>query len=57
MGNVVQHLSVRVPWHDSGWNGAVCSDPARNTSCVLLNNIGENRNDKLEQSAAGLPFH
>lgn len=56
MGNMVQHLSVRVPWHDSGWNGTICTDPARNTSCVLLNGIGPKRDDAYEQKRAGLPL-
>jgi hypothetical protein len=34
------HLSVRVPWHDAGWRGTVCTDPAGNASCILLHNIG-----------------
>lgn len=53
MGNIVQHLSVRVPWHDSGWNGTVCSDPGRNSSCVLLSGIGAKRDDAYEQRLAG----
>ena len=31
-----QHLSIRVPWHDSGWNGTVCAKPASNTACRSL---------------------
>ena len=23
----LRHVSVRVPWHDNGWNGSVCKDP------------------------------
>lgn len=28
------HLSARVAWHDSGWNGHICRNPAANTYCV-----------------------
>ena len=27
------HLSVMVAWHDSGWNGKACLDPAKNVYC------------------------
>jgi hypothetical protein len=33
----LRHISIRVPWHDSGWNGTVCADPAQNTACQLKN--------------------
>jgi len=52
----VQHLSVRVPWHDSGWAGAVCRDPLANSSCVLLENVGRRREDEREVIAAGKGF-
>ena len=29
-----KHLSVRLAWHDSGWNGRLCRDPRANTYCV-----------------------
>ncbi len=34
----VQHLSVRIPWHDTGWTGTVCADPGANHACVMLGN-------------------
>ena len=30
----LRHLSIRVPWHDSGWDGRVCQNPTANTSCL-----------------------
>ena len=36
---MAQHLSIRVPWHDSGWNGCVCRNPGRNQACRILRNI------------------
>ncbi|MHA4815849.1 AAA family ATPase [Streptomyces aculeolatus] len=49
----VQHLSVRVPWHDAGWAGTVCADPGGNHSCVLLAAIGKVRDDRFEVSHRG----
>ncbi len=45
----LQHVSIRVPWHDSGWNGTVCRNPRENTSCLVLKNISENRDDVREE--------
>jgi len=48
-----QHLSIRVPWHDSGWTGTICADPANNGSCLRLTRISAERNDALEIENAG----
>lgn len=48
-----QHLSLRVPWHDHGWNGTVCEDPRSNVACLRLKNIYENRDDDAEASICG----
>jgi hypothetical protein len=53
----VQHITIRVPWHDSGWNGTICSNPCSNTSCLTLPRIGVSRRDDLEQAAAGKSIH
>ena len=37
----LRHISVRVPWHDNGWNGSVCKDPRFNTACLKLKNISD----------------
>lgn len=37
------HITIRVPWHDSAWNGTVCREPAANTSCLILKRIAEER--------------
>lgn len=52
----VQHLSVRVPWHDASWDGTICRDPLGNSSCILLKNIGEKRDDPFEVDNARLPI-
>ena len=49
----LRHLSIRVPWNDSSWEGVVCRNPAANTSCLALRNISERRNDAAEAAVAG----
>ncbi len=48
-----QHLSVRVAWHDSKWNGAVCKHPSQNAFCLNLPRIYSEKNDKTEESLSG----
>ena len=52
----VQHLSIRVPWHDAGWAGTVCDRPAANTACRVLPRISESKDDAAEESIAGQSF-
>ena len=49
----VKHLSVRVPWHDNGWNGTICNNPKANGACLILKNCSKNRNDELEDQLKG----
>ena len=49
----LHHITIRVPWHDSGWSGCVCSRPLDNTSCLILPRIGEGRRDEVETRCAG----
>lgn len=28
------HISVRLAWHENGWNGHICDDPRKNAYCV-----------------------
>jgi hypothetical protein len=53
----LRHLSVRIPWHDAGWDGTVCQRPRENASCLALNRIGATKNDILEQTYAGQLLH
>ena len=39
----MKHISIRVPWHDSNWNGHVCKNPACNTFCKVLPRISMSR--------------
>src|SRR5436190_58228 len=54
--SIVEHISLRVAWHDNGWDGSVCKDPLGNSSCILLKNVGPNRNDAAEVAMAGRPM-
>ena len=47
------HITIRVPWHDSGWAGSVCARPLENTSCLILPRIGEGKRDEVEARRAG----
>ena len=49
----VHHLTVRVPWHDSGWNGTICESPCGNTSCTVLKRVASGRDDVFETDHAG----
>lgn len=48
MSNFIRHLSIRVPWHDTAWNGKTCENPDKNIYCNILKNIGEQRRNCLE---------
>lgn len=49
----LRHLSIRVPWNDTGWTGVFCQHPRDNTSCLILPRIRDSRNDALEEKFAG----
>jgi hypothetical protein len=49
----LHHLTIRVPWHDNGWDGTVCQRPLDNTSCLILPRIGGGRRDEVEDRCAG----
>lgn len=49
----LHHITIRVPWHDSGWNGTICNNPCNNTSCLTLSRISASRNDKKESQLIG----
>jgi AAA domain/UvrD-like helicase C-terminal domain len=49
----LSHLSIRVPWHDNGWNGAICNHAKENATCLVLPNIREERNDDQEEADGG----
>jgi len=47
------HLTCRVAWHDSRWNGTVCKAPSCNSFCVALDRIREERDEAAEDKIAG----
>jgi AAA domain/UvrD-like helicase C-terminal domain len=49
----LHHISIRVPWHDAGWNGTVCQDPVANVECLRLRNIRDNKDDAGQAALAG----
>lgn len=49
----MRHVSIRVPWHDSGWGGTVCLKPKHNTSCLKLVNIADSKSEEAEEAIAG----
>ena len=49
----LHHVTIRVPWHDGGWAGNVCTRPLDNSSCLILPRIGEGRRDDVEAHCAG----
>ena len=53
--NSSAHLTIRVAWHDSHWNGSICSQPALNSFCTALPRIREGRSDG-EEALAGRSF-
>ena len=52
----MHHITIRLPWHDNGWNGSVCTRPSDNTSCLALRRIGEGKRDEVEIRCAGQRF-
>ena len=53
---MAQHLSVRIPWKDNGYNGFVCDKPCYNNACLRLKNISGSRDDELEEKLSGCPI-
>jgi exodeoxyribonuclease V alpha subunit len=53
----VKHIAVRMAWHDNGWDGTVCRDPAANSYCtgshsLLSERLARNRRLDMEQEMA-----
>ena len=45
------HLSVRLAWHDRGWDARICDAPNLNTSCIVHEHIRDTRDDEKELKA------
>ena len=55
------HITLRLAWHNDGWNGRVCEKPERNTYCVGCHSfpgelIREKRDLAWEKMNAGKPI-
>jgi hypothetical protein len=55
---MAKHLSIRLPWHDRGWDGHVCSRPKANVYCtgeygLKAHSIRENKKGDEEEAIAG----
>ena len=53
---MAQHLSIRIPWKDNGYDGFVCDKPCYNNACLRLANIAQSRDDAKEMELAGCPM-
>ncbi|HHE64734.1 MAG TPA: hypothetical protein ENL09_01805 [Bacteroidetes bacterium] len=42
------HLSARLAWHDSGWNGRICNKPRLNVSCMVHEHIRDGKDEEKE---------
>ncbi|MCG7399681.1 ATP-dependent DNA helicase [Caballeronia zhejiangensis] len=52
----VNHISIRVPWHDDQWRGTVCRRPRDNGACLVLPEIADAKRDDAEVCVAGRRF-
>lgn len=50
------HISSRLTWHDSGWNGCICREPGTNVSCTVHDHIRQQKDVQLEVNVAGMPI-
>jgi exodeoxyribonuclease V alpha subunit len=53
-----KHLTVRMAWHDSKWNGRVCKDPRSNVYCIgthslLSERLARNKDGDIEEQTHG----
>ena len=53
---MAQHISIRIPWKDNGYDGLVCDKPCHNNACLRLAGIALGRNDEREAELAGQPM-
>jgi len=42
------HLSIRLAWHDRGWDAHVCDAPHLNARCIVHQHIRDTRDDDKE---------
>lgn len=56
MSKYINHLTLRVAWHDDRWNGKVCKAPSKNPFCVALDRIRGEKDPEAEDQIAGKAF-
>jgi hypothetical protein len=54
----MNHISIRLPWHDRGWDGCICDKPMQNVYCkgfhsVNAEHIRKNKRDDIEKDSHG----
>lgn len=54
------HMSIRLAWHNEGWNGHICMKPCENSYCIGQHSypgdqIANNRDLEFETAHAGEP--
>ena len=54
------HMSIRLAWHNEGWNGHICQKPCENTYCIGQHSypgdlIAGTRDVEYETAHAGEP--
>ena len=49
------HITARMAWHDNGWNGKVCRDPAANVYCVGSHSLLSDRLAREKKIECELP--
>ena len=52
------HVTARMAWHENGWDGNICKDPASNTYCtgshsLLSDRLAREKNLPVERDKAG----
>ncbi|MCX8518738.1 MAG: AAA family ATPase [Methylophilaceae bacterium] len=50
---MLEHISIRVPWHDNAWQGTICNKPVDNSACLALSRIAEIKREDREMQCAG----
>ena len=54
MSYPLKHISIRVPWHDTAWDGRVCAAPRLNGACLKLKRIAEGYKVQIEAKTKDL---
>lgn len=57
---MAKHLSLRLPWHDRGWDGHVCDNPVANVYCsgeygLKAHGIRDKKDDAQEKAIGSQP--